>query len=177
MYYCLCDEIGAEGTYHTHLYIAFLNPKPHTVIDNKFHGAHREIARGTSTENRAYVLKDGEKYNKQPDGSYDYVDGSGKRHTGVNYSDTFLEWGELPREHQGKSKDADIIVDLIKAGASNEEIVDAVHSAYKDLEKVERVRSMYRDALFKSTWRTLEVTYIFGKTGSGKTRSVMEKFG
>ena len=105
------------------------------------------------------------------------MDGSGKRHTGVNYSDTFLEWGELPREHQGKSKDADIIVDLIKAGASNEEIVDTVHSAYKDLEKVERVRSMYRDSLFKSTWRTLEVTYIFGKTGSGKTRSVMEKFG
>ena len=36
---------------------------------------------------------------------------------------------------------------------------------------------MYRDSLFKSTWRTLEVTYIFGKTGSGKTRSVMEKYG
>ena len=177
LYWCLCDEVGSEGTYHTHLFIAFATPRPHSVIESKFHGAHREIARGTSAENRAYVLKDGEKYNKQSDGSYDYVDGSGKRHTGVNYSDTFLEWGELPREHQGKSKDADIIVDLIKAGASNEEIVDTVHSAYKDLEKVERVRSMYRDSLFKSTWRNLEVTYIFGKTGSGKTRSVMEKYG
>lgn len=177
LYWCLCDEVGSEGTYHTHLFIAFATPRHHTAIDSKFHGAHQEVARGTSAENRAYVLKDGEKYNKQPDGSYDYVDGSGKRHTGVNYSDTFLEWGELPREHQGKGKDADIIVDLIKAGASNEEIVDTVHSAYKDLEKVERVRSMYRDSLFKSTWRTLEVTYIFGKTGSGKTRSVMEKFG
>ena len=177
LYWCLCDEVGSEGTYHTHLFIAFATPRHHTAIDSKFHGAHQEVARGTSAENRAYVLKDGEKYNKQPDGSYDYVDGSGKRHTGVNYSDTFLEWGELPREQQGKGKDADIIVDLIKAGASNEEIVDTVHSAYKDLEKVERVRSMYRDSLFKSTWRTLEVTYIFGKTGSGKTRSVMEKFG
>lgn len=177
LYWCLCDEVSSEGTYHTHLFIAFATPRHHTAIDSKFHGAHQEVARGTSAENRAYVLKDGEKYNKQPDGSYDYVDGSGKRHTGVNYSDTFLEWGELPREHQGKGKDADIIVDLIKAGASNEEIVDTVHSAYKDLEKVERVRSMYRDSLFKSTWRTLEVTYIFGKTGSGKTRSVMEKFG
>ena len=177
LYYCLCDEVGSEGTYHTHLFVAFLSVRHHSTIDKAFHGAHQEIARGTSAENRAYVLKDGEKYNKQPDGSYDYVDGSGKRHTGVNYSDPFLEWGELPREHQGKSKDADIIVDLIKAGASNEEIVDTVHSAYKDLEKVERVRSMYRDSLFKTTWRTLEVTYIFGKTGSGKTRSVMEKYG
>ena len=36
---------------------------------------------------------------------------------------------------------------------------------------------MYRDAQFKSCWRNLEVTYIFGKTGSGKTRSVMDKYG
>ena len=83
----------------------------------------------------------------------------------------------MPNERQGKSRDADIIVDMIKAGASNEDIVDAVASAYRDLEKVERVRSMYRDAQFKDTWRELEVTYIFGKTGSGKTRSVMDKYG
>ena len=53
----------------------------------------------------------------------------------------------------------------------------AVASAYRDLEKVERVRSMYRDAQFKDSWRDLEVTYIFGKTGGGKTRSVMDKYG
>ena len=55
--------------------------------------------------------------------------------------------------------------------------MDAVASAYRDLEKVERVRSMYRDAQFKDSWRDLEVTYIFGKTGGGKTRSVMDKYG
>lgn len=36
---------------------------------------------------------------------------------------------------------------------------------------------MFRDAQFASSWRDLEVTYIFGKSGSGKTRSVMDKFG
>ena len=65
----------------------------------------------------------------------------------------------------GWSRDADIIVGMIKDGASNEAIVDAVASAYRDLEKVERVRSMYRDVQFKNCWRNLEVTYIFSKTG------------
>ena len=162
VYWCLCDEQGDEcETLHTHVFFVCENQLSHTQVDARFPTFHRDIARGKSSENRAYVLKDGEKFNKQPDGSYSYKD------TG----------GELPNERQGKSRDADIIVDMIKAGASNEDIVDAVASAYRDLEKVERVRSMYRDAQFKDTWRELEVTYIFGKTGSGKTRSVMDKYG
>ena len=178
VYWCMCDEEGDEcATLHTHVFFVCENPLTHTQVDARFPTFHREIARGKSVENRAYGLKDGAKFNKRPDGSYSYKDTSGHLHEGINFSDTFEEGGEMPAEHQGKSKDADIIVDLIKAGASNDEIVDTVHSAYKDLEKVGRVRSMYRDSLFKSTWRTLEVTYIFGKTGSGKTRSVMEKFG
>lgn len=176
-YWCLCDEVGSEGTYHTHLYIVFDNPKAHTVIANAFEGAHREIVKGTSHQNRDYVLKDGEKYHKQPDGSYDYVDSSDKRHQGTNFTDTFVEWGELPHEHQGKSKDVDRIYFMLKDGASNLEIVDSIPSAMMNLEKVERTRSMLRDAEFASSWRNLEVTYVFGKTGSGKTRSIMDRYG
>ena len=36
---------------------------------------------------------------------------------------------------------------------------------------------MYRDAQFKNCWRELEVSYIFGRTGSGKTRGVMDAYG
>lgn len=177
VYWCLCDEVGSEGTYHTHLYIVFQNPKAHTVIANAFPGAHRENVKGTSQQNRDYVLKDGEKYNKQPDGSYDYVDSSGKRHQGKNHSDTFLEWGDMPREQQGKSKDVEKIYALLKDGADNLEIVEAVPSAMLNLEKVDRTRSMLRDHEYANTWRELDVTYVFGKTGAGKTRSVMDKFG
>lgn len=177
VYWCMCDEIGSEETYHTHLYICFQNPKMHTVIANAFPGAHRENVKGTSQQNRDYVLKDGDKYNKQPDGTYDYVDSSGKRHIGTNYADTFLEWGEMPRESQGKSKDVEKILALLQDGASNLEIVTQVPSAMLNMDKVERTRSMFRDAQFASTWRNLEVTYIFGETGAGKTRSVMEKYG
>lgn len=177
LYWCMCDEIGSEGTYHTHLYIVFQNPKLHTVLANAFPGAHRENVKGTSQQNRDYVLKDGEKYNKQPDGTYDYVDSSGKRHTGTNFGDTFLEWGEMPREHQGKSKDVEKILAMVKDGADNLEIVEAVPSAMMNIEKVERTRSMFRDKEFANSWRNLEVTYVFGKTGAGKTRSVMDKHG
>lgn len=177
VYWCLCDEIGSEGTYHTHLYICFQNPKAHTVIANAFPGAHRENVKGTSRQNRDYVLKDGDKYNKQSDGQYDYVDSSGKRHTGTNYSDTFLEWGEMPHEHQGKSKDVEKILALVQDGADNLEIVSQVPSAMLNLDKVERTRSMFRDAQFANSWRTLQVTYIYGKTGCGKTRSVMDEYG
>lgn len=177
VYWCLCDEIGSEGTYHTHLYICFQNLKMHTVIGNAFPGAHRENVKGTSQQNRDYVLKDGDKYNKQADGSYDYVDSSGKRHTGTNFGDTFMEWGEMPRERQGKSKDVEKILALLLDGANNMEIVEQVPLAMLNIDKVERTRSMFRDADFADCWRDLEVTYIFGKTGSGKTRSVMDKYG
>lgn len=177
VYWCMCDEVGTEGTYHTHLYLCFQNPKLHTVLSNAFPGAHRENVKGTSQQNRDYVLKDGEKYNKQPDGTYDYTDSSGTRHQGTNFSDTFIEWGEMPREHQGKSKDVEKILQLVRDGADNLEIVQQVPSAMMNIDKVERTRSMFRDAEFANCWRNIEVTYIFGRTGAGKTRSVMDRYG
>ena len=164
LYWCMCDEIGSEGTYHTHLYIAFKTPRMHLVIENAFPGAHRDIVRGASQQNRDYILKDGEKYNKQPDGSYDYTD-------------TFREWGELPRERQGKGKDVERIYNMLKDGATNNEIVEAVPSAMLSLEKVNQTRSMLRDSDYAHKWRELEVTYVFGSTGVGKTRSVMDRYG
>lgn len=177
VYWCMCDEIGSEGTYHTHVYFVLRTPTVHTVVDNRFPDIHRENVKGTSQQNRDYVLKDGEKYNKQPDGSYNYMDGSGKVHTGTNYSDTFEEWGEMPVERQGKSKDVERIYSLIKDGATNLEIIDAVPVGMMNIDKIERTRSMFRDAQFANTWRELHVTYIFGTTGAGKTRSVMDKYG
>ena len=153
----MCDEKGDEcETLHTHVYFVCENGLTHTQVDARFPSFHRDIARGKSSENRAYVLKDGPKFNKQPDGSYSYKDTGGHLHEGVNFSDTFEEGGEMPVERQGKSRDADIIVGMIKDGATNEEIVNTVASAYRDLEKVERVRSMYRDAQFKNCWREFD---------------------
>lgn len=177
IYWCMCDEQGDEcETLHTHIYFVLRSPTNADVVSSRFPGFHRDTCHGTSSENRAYILKDGEKFNKREDGSYEYVDGSGKRHEGINFSDTFEEWGDLPSEHQGKSNDCVKMLELVKDGASDLEIIEAVPKAMLTIDKVERTRSLFRDAQFADSWRDLEVTYIYGATGSGKTRSVMDKY-
>ena len=147
LYWCMCDEIGSEGTYHTHVYFVLCTPTIHTVVENRFPNIHRENVKGTSQQNRDYVLKDGEKYNKSPDGSYSYTDGSGKTHVGTNYSDTFEEWGEMPIERQGKSKDVEKIYSLIKDGATNLEIIDAVPSGMMNIDKIAVVVKVVKDII------------------------------
>lgn len=164
-YWCMADEIGAgEHTPHTHL---FINLAPSncrfSTLKSKFPGAHIEKALGTSKENRDYIRKDGK-----------WAD-SEKGTTSVE--GTFEEFGECPDEHQGKSGEADRILELLKDGANNLEVIEAVPSAMKIIDKVDRTRSLLRDVQFASSWRDLTVTYLFGKTGSGKTRSVMDKYG
>ena len=45
-----------------------------------------------------------------------------------------------------------------------------------NLEKIERARQAVREQQYQDTFRKLEVTYAWGKTGTGKTRGVMEKY-
>ena len=178
LYWCMCHEEGDEcETDHIHVFIFRNSPFTARQINNLFPNMHRETAFGTCAENRAYVLKDGEKFNKDESGHYDYTDKKGKRHIGINHSDTFYEYGQCPDEHQGKSTTSELVLQMIKQGASNEDILDICPSAYKDLEKIERVRSEFLDADFKLNWRDLYVTYILCATGTGKNRSVMEKYG
>ena len=83
-YWCLCDEIGSEGIYHTHLLIYGDNAIKFSVVKGKFPGAHIDYCRGTVQENRDYIRKGG-KYK-----------GSTKKET--NLPDTFLEFGTMPLE-------------------------------------------------------------------------------
>ena len=179
LYWCMCDEEGDEcETLHTHIFIYRSSPFTARQIDNLFPKMHRDKCYGSTQENRAYVLKDGEKFNKDENGNYDYTDSKGKRHHGINYSDTFYESGDCPEEHQGKSRSAELVVEMIQDGATNEEIVQRVPSTYRELDKIDRTRGMFRDSYFRTHRRLdLVVTYIFGKSGSGKTRSVMDEYG
>ena len=178
LYWCMCDEEGDEcETLHTHIFIFRASAFPAEQIGKLFPKCHRDKCYGTCAENRAYVLKDGAKFNKDENGHYDYVDKTGKQHIGVNHSETFFEHGDCPEEHQGRSTASELIVDLIRDGVGNRAIVEMVPAAYKELDKIERSRSMFRDADFASSWRDLHVEYHFGTTGTGKTRTVMEQYG
>lgn len=116
-YWCMCDEIGDEcETLHTHLYFVFRQPARFTMMRKKFQESHLDRPNGTSAECRAYIRKEGAKFNKQPDGHYHYVDSKKQEHDGINYIETFEEFGELPEEHQGKRNDLNHLYNMIQDG-------------------------------------------------------------
>lgn len=177
-YFCLCDEEGDEfERLHTHVFLYRKSPFTAEYINGLFPNFHREKCYGTPKDNRAYILKDGDKFHKDKDGRYHYVDAKGKVHSGLNFSDTFFESGICPEEHQGVSTSDEMIIEMIRLGKSNEAIIESVASSFKHLDKIDRVRSLFRDEQFRSSWRDLRTVYMFGATGAGKTRFVMEQFG
>ncbi len=164
VYYCMADEVGAEGTPHTHLFIAFSSPVRFSTIKKRFATAHIEASIGTAAQNRDYVGKFGKWETSQ------------KKETSVE--GTFEEWGVLPDEQQGKRTDLEFLYQQVKAGATDFQILENIGgSQMRNLGYVEKVRQAIAKESSRKTFRTLTVKYIFGKTGVGKTRYVMEKYG
>ena len=61
IYWCMSDETGKEGTYHTHVYLQSAHGIRFSTILKRFEnsGAHCEMCKGTAQENRDYVFKEG----------------------------------------------------------------------------------------------------------------------
>ena len=75
LYWCMCDEEGDEcETRHTHIFIYRNSPFTYLQIDALFPKMHRDNCYGSCSENRAYILKDGPKFNKDPEtGAYRFM--------------------------------------------------------------------------------------------------------
>lgn len=160
LYYCMADEQGK--TYHTHVFFVLEHPARFSTIKRRFPEAHIDQAAGTAAECRAYVQKSGKWAN------------SDKVETVI--PDTFEEWGELPVERQGERTDLALLYQMIKDGKNNYEIMEANPDYLVALDRVERARQAVREQQYRETFRTLKVAYIWGPTGAGKTRSVMEQY-
>lgn len=163
VYWCMCDEIGEQGTYHTHLYLAFRNAVMFQTLQPRFMGAHFEAARGSHQENQDYIRKSGK---WQDDVKHE-----------TNLPDTFEESGPLPEEEDNKQKQSEAILAMVEAGASNAEIVRAYPSAMYKLTQIEQGRQALMAEEYRRKFRQLHVEYIWGKTGVGKTRGIMERYG
>lgn len=161
LYWCMCDEKGA--TPHTHVYMAFEHAKEFTSVQRRFYGAHIEAAKGTHRENRDYIRKEG----KWRD--------SDKSET--NKPETFEESGELPEESDRRVKQTEAIFALVESGASNAEIMRECPGAMLHLPRIEQARQTLLEETYRKEFRKLTVEYIWGETGVGKTRKVMEKHG
>lgn len=165
IYYCISDEKGLkEETYHTHLYFVCKSAVKFSVIKERFgNQPHIEMCKGTSAENRDYVFKTGKWLN------------TSKEETRIE--GTQEEFGECPLERQGARNDLQDLYDMIKQGMSDYEIMEEMPEIIFNLDKLERCRQTVIQAKCENQWRDLEVNYIWGDTGAGKTRSVMEKYG
>lgn len=163
-YWCMADEVGGEtGTLHTHVYLAARNGIEFQAIQQRFYGAHIEPAKGSHQQNRDYIRKEGKWQDDVKHG------------TGV--PGTFEESGELPPERDARKKQSEAIFAMLQDGADNAEILREFPSAMNNLPHIDAARQTLLEEQFRTTFRQLCVAYIWGETGVGKTRSIMEKYG
>lgn len=66
---------------------------------------------------------------------------------------------------------------MIESGLTTAEIIKIFPESIRFLDKIEHAKQILVENEYKETFRNLSVTYIYGKTETGKTRSVMEQYG
>jgi len=164
-YWCIGREVGVEnGTPHIHFFIYSTSAIKHTTIENKLHGINRKPVNKTIKENRTYVFKDEHYIGTEKGKLHDY--------------DSNLESGDPPEEKgRGARTDLHELYDMIKDGMTDYQIMEACPQYMKQFDKIDKVRQTIRYEQYADCWRDLSVIYIWGSTGAGKTRHVMETYG
>lgn len=164
-YFCYSYEIGLkEKTLHIHIFFYFKNPRSGNSLKKIFPTAHLDLCRGSCKQIRDYVFKENL--------SHDKKEKEDTRIEGKQY-----ESATLPEEKQGNRSDLELLYDLIKQGFSNVDIYNANPSFIKYTYLIDKTRIEYLEDKYKKEWRDLEITFVTGITGKGKTRTVMEAFG
>ena len=160
-YFCMADEIATTGPYHTHVYLYSHSPIRFSTIKNRFPTAHIEKASGTSKENRDYIRKEGK------------WAVTSKVETCV--PDTFFEFGELPCEAQEAAPKMYQLLQDVTDGVTTQEIIRGNPSfAFKSRE-IDQLRDTMNAERFEKENRDVKVYYLYGETGSGKTRGIYER--
>ena len=163
-YACLGMEVGVkEQTPHIHMFVYYQNAKAWNTMKNLIPQADWETCKGSCKQNRDYCFKLG-KWITTEKGTTT-IDG------------TQREYGEMPNEQRSTKPELELLYNLIKDGYTNAEILENFPEYMFDLTHIDRCRLILRQEQFKNVWRNLSVTYIFGGTGLGKSRYVMEKYG
>lgn len=160
-YFCMADEIATTGTYHTHIFLFSPSPIRFSTIKNRFPTAHIEKAYGSAKANRAYILKEGH-----------WAD-TDKAETSV--SGTFEEWGDLPAEKEEEAPEMFKLIQDLRAGKSVMEIIEDNPKLAFRIREIETLRQAILEEKYSAENRALEVTYLYGASGTGKTRGIFEK--
>ncbi len=163
-YFCMADEIGGEtGLYHTHLYLEARSPLRFSTLHSALPSAHLMKARGTALENKSYIQKSGKWQDSE------------KAKTCV--AGSFYEWGELDEETPRNTQDKhELLFQLIQLGYSTDEIIKMDRSFIYRARTIDDLVQRRLAEKYKTERRNVKVSYIWGPTGSGKTKGVMDEF-
>lgn len=153
-YFCMADEIATTGTYHTHIFLFSPSPMRFSTVKNRFSTAHIEKAYGSAKANRAYILKEGH-----------WAD-TDKAETSV--SGTFEEWGDLPAEKEEEAPEMFKLIQDLRAGKSVMEIIEDNPKLAFRIREIETLRQAILEEKYSAENRALEVTYLYGASGTGK---------
>lgn len=159
---CYAHEIGENGTPHVHIYLLFPTPRRFSTIKKKFEGAHIEKTFGSIDDNIDYIKKQGKFAN------------TNKAETTVDGS--YREFGTIPSNFSLEFSDMEQVVELLRKGYSVVEIIEAYPKYAFKVNSIEAVKQAFLAEKFRETMRPVEVTYKFGATGTGKTRSIYKDY-
>ena len=151
IYWCMADEVGEQGTYHTHIYLQGRSAIRFSTLKRLFEPAHFEVGKGTALQNYEYITKTG--------------------------NGSFEQWGEMPVERQGSRNDLADLVSMIASGMSDYQIIQEMPEAMLNLDKIGQTRQVIISEKARNEWRDISAYYVWGDTGTGKTRTIMEKYG
>lgn len=164
-------EFSPSKKLHIQAYIEFYDQIRRSTVKKRLRSTslHAEPRNGTRYQARDYCRKDDspwfQKYYPQ------WMD-HGLRLQGT----TTVELG-VWRSKQGQRTDLDQIVDKIKSGAKEEEIFEACPSQYiKYSTGVRRARNLIKKKNINEHHK-IKIHVLWGETGLGKTRAVLEKEG
>lgn len=158
VYYCFASEIGENGTFHTHIFAVFTSPVRFSTIKSAFPPAHIECAYGTAQENRDYILKQGKYANTK------------KTDTGVE--GTFYESGEMPTEKEEKYPQMIKVQRMIEDGFTDAEIIRDMPNLNFHIKELNNIRQTLLSDKYMTSNRQIQVIYIYGATGTGKTSGI-----
>lgn len=162
VYLCMADEKGS--LFHTHILAVFSSRVRFSMIKRYFLEAHVDRCRGTISDSVAYINKTGKWEHDSKHGTK--IDGS------------FEEFGTQPPDSKGKRHDMSELYQMVLDDMTNAEILAVNQDYILQIDKLDKVRTTILTERFKDTVRLdLEVVYISGATGTGKTRGVLEQNG
>lgn len=164
-YYCMSDEIGAEGTYHTHFYVYFDSPIRFSTMKNRLPTAHLEPGRGNAVQIIDYIKKGGT--------------WSGTEKAGTSVPGTFEEWGTPPAycTKEEKASMMSQVLDMAKRGYSTLDIINAFPSLALKVRDLDLLCQRVKFEKYRMEAREVEVIYMWGAAGTGMIQRIYDKHG